>query len=231
MCTAVGIGEQEHVFEIGMSLEPVPGPLTERAVAIAPGHGQHPHEPGRARRHEPLDRRKARRDRVGPVDRAAHVVHEGGREQFLVEWPLVVDEIEHLQRVLERIGLDMPRGIGANGGQRCHGGREPVEPIADERREAVPRVGDAMQFTPHFVVGRNLVGGHPPLPDPPRRPVAGPLGIAAPGQEAGGLLGDPAPQFVGLAGHVGRLGTGARHGDSAPGNGLQRRFRTWAVVA
>ena len=158
-----------------------------------------------------------------PIDRQPDVVDEGGGEQFLVIGALTLDEIEDLQRVLERVAFGMAGGILADRLEHRHERGDAVEAVAGHVGQAARGV-DRAEHLPSYLarvgqpIGLDPAAGHPPC-GPKRRPTG--VGTAAHLAGRGGR--DALPELVGGTG----VARGLRHGvlvSAAAGSFRKRMF-------
>jgi hypothetical protein len=119
--------------------------------------------------------------------------------------------------VLERIAFRMPRGILPQAGQRPQQISDAIEAIAHEMPKAAP----------DFVVGRQLMLGHPTPHDPPPCPQARSLRVDAPGHQPGRLGGDATTELVVMWNSF----THDHYSGTDAASVRQRRLRRLAAVA
>ena len=197
MTAAVGFREEQRILEIRMLLQPLPRPMAERLIRVSRCERQRLDEPPRAGRDQFAEGFEAGLDHAVTVECPAHVVHECGRQQFLVERPLGLHPLEDLQGVLERVPLGMRGRILPHRGQHADDRGECVKPVTGERGQRSGGIEPPLHVARNLALAREPIVRHPPPAHPPCGPKHRPPGIAATGDASGRLRRDPLPKLVG----------------------------------
>ncbi len=130
---AVGFGQEENILEVVVGFQALAGAVAEGGFGIGASNRQVLDEPCRSWRDKAVEGFETGGYCIAAVDREADIMREGGRQQFFVARPLVVDERKNLQRMFECISLGMTPWILADGFENRHERGELIKTVADCR--------------------------------------------------------------------------------------------------
>ena len=116
-------------LEVFGVLEPRPGPGPEGAGAVQVGFHVVLDQPGGPLGDRPFERLHRRADVVRRIDRLADVVQERRQQELLVVRAFVAGQLEHLERVIERVPLGVVLRPLLDPFQRPEQHAEELEPV------------------------------------------------------------------------------------------------------